>query len=125
MKRGPFKKVKLEEKIKDDLNALLRFKTSDTRLQFVSISRVELSTDYEVAKVYWDTFDASKRGDAKKAIEGLDGKMRSTLGKSLKMKKTPDVEILYDSQYEDEHKIERILAEEAGHGRGVGEEDQE
>ena len=62
-----------------------------------------------MAKVYWDTFDSSKRGDAKKAIEGLAGKMRSLLAKNLDVRHTPILEFYYDSQFEDEMKITQLL----------------
>lgn len=104
-------KVVFEDKIKNELNLTLRKSISDPRVKFASFTRVELTDDYSMAKVYWDTFDPSKRGDIKKAFEGLASKFRSVLANELKIRHTPSIEFYYDSQYDDEKKIVDLLAE--------------
>jgi len=108
MKAG-FSKIKLEEKILHEINSLLRSGVSDLRVQFMSVTRVELNNDFSLAKVYWDTFDSSKRGDSKKAIKGMSGKLRAKLAQSLKIRHTPQLDFIYDSQFEDELKITELL----------------
>ena len=112
------KKNILLEKILNASNTFIRSEVSDTRLTFVSFSRVELSDDNSHATIYWDTFDASKRGDIKKAIEGVPGKLRTYLSKFLQMRHTPSITFVYDSQFEDENKIDQLLKEEKEKGRG-------
>ena len=107
-------RVVFEEKIKNEINLALRKEISDPRLQMVSITRVELSNDYSLAKVFWDTFDASKRGDAKKAFDGLSSRLRSILAKELNVRHTPALEMYYDSQFEDERNIESLLEDSSG-----------
>lgn len=98
-----------EERIRNDVNSLLRSELKDPRLALLSITRVELNADYSVASVYWDTFDSQKRGDIKEALEGTVGRLRSLLAKLLKVRHTPVLNFIYDSQYEDELKIEKLL----------------
>lgn len=112
-----FKKDKYEERILAEVNSLLRAKVNDPRLQFVSITKVELNRDFSVAQVYWDTFETSQRGDAKKAIESARGKLRSMLAQSLNVRAVPQLEFLYDAQYESEQAIEQILASEQEKGK--------
>jgi ribosome-binding factor A len=106
---GVSSKDLFQDKIRNEISLMLRREIADPRLTMISITRVELNQDYSVAKVYWDTFDASKRGDAKKAIDGLKGKMRSLLAKNLDVRHTPILEFFYDSQFEDELKITQLL----------------
>jgi ribosome-binding factor A len=106
-------KVVFEERMKNEINLSLRRDIADPRLTMISVTRVELTDDYSQAKVYWDTFDANRRGDAKKAIEGLSSKLRSILAKKLEVKHTPEIQFQYDSQFEDEKKIVELLDEEA------------
>ncbi len=113
------KKNILSEKILNASNAFIRTSVSDSSLTFVSITRVELSDDLSNSKLYWDTFDAAKRGDSKKAIEGITGKLRTYLSKLLKMRHVPTITFVYDSQYDEEKKIEDLLGEEAKKGKGV------
>ncbi len=107
-KQGHNKSI-FEERIKNEINIALRKSIADPRLTLVSVTRVELSNDYSMAKVYWDTFDASKRGDAKEAFDGVGKKLRAILAKELNVRHTPALELIYDSQFEDERNIESLL----------------
>lgn len=104
-----FSKVKYEERIRDEINLALRREFADPRLMNVSVTHVELTQDYSHAKVYWDTFDASKRGDAKEAIESTTGRMRKLLSAKMIVRHTPELHYLYNSQFEDESKITKLL----------------
>ncbi|MBC77866.1 MAG: ribosome-binding factor A [Halobacteriovoraceae bacterium] len=108
-KSGSHNKSMFEERIKNEMNSFLRTELKDPRLMLMSITRVELNQDYSVASVYWDTFDSSKRGDIKSALEGTKGRLRSLLAKNLKVRHTPELNFSYDSQFEDERKIENLL----------------
>ncbi len=111
-----FKKEKYKEQLQNEINSYLR-KLGAPGLQFVSITSVELTSDYSYATLMWDTFDSNKRGDAKKAIEGALGKIRSHLAKTLKVRQVPYLKLKYDSQYESELEISRLLDEEARQGK--------
>jgi ribosome-binding factor A len=104
-----FSKQKYEERILNELNSALRREFADVRLQQVSLTRVELSQDYSMAKVYWDTFNSSTRGDAKTAIESIKGRMRTLLASKMEVRHTPELTFYYDSQFEDEKKIDDLL----------------
>ncbi len=106
-----FSREKFQEKIQHELNNLLRTDVRDPRTQFISITHVELNKDYSQAKVYWDTFDASTRGNSKKAIEGMVGVLRKKLSQNIKLRHTPELKFIYNSQFEDEMKITQLLAE--------------
>ncbi len=104
-----FSKLKYEERILNELNSALRREFADSRLTLVSITRVELSQDYSMAKVYWDTFNSATRGDAKAAIESIKGRMRTVLANKMEVRHTPELFFYYDSQFEDEKKINDLL----------------
>lgn len=117
-KKNSFKKSKLEERILQELNSFLRTKLGDARLQFVSITKVELNDDFSVAKVFWDTFQTETRGSAKEAIESAKSRMRTVLAQSLETRVVPIVVLQYDAQYESEKSILDILKDEEKKGRG-------
>lgn len=98
-----------QEKIKNEINVLLRREIADPRLSLCTVTRVELNPDFSVASVFWDTFDASKRGNIKKAFDGISGRMRTLLAKNLDVRHTPTLTFIYDSQFEDELKITELL----------------
>lgn len=99
-----------QENIKNEINIMLRRDIADPRLNLVTITRVDLNRDYSQAKVYWDTYDADKRGDIKKALDaGFVKRMRSLLAKTLNVRHTPELYFFYDSQFEDEFKISELI----------------
>lgn len=108
-KKNPFKKDKFEERLLNDINSLLRMTIRDPRLQFVSITKVEMSPDYSYATCHWDTFNSGTRGDAKKALEEAKGKIRSELAKTMEVRHVPSLTFVYDNQFEEELKITKLL----------------
>lgn len=104
-----FSKIKYEERVRDEINLALRREFTDPRLVNVSVTHVELTQDYSHAKVYWDTFNSATRGDAKEAIESTAGKMRKILASKMEVRHTPEIHYIYNSQFEDESKISKLL----------------
>ncbi len=104
-----FSKIKYEERVRDVINTALRREFADPRLLNVSVTHVELTPDYSHAKVFWDTFNSSTRGDAKEAIESTAGRMRKLLASKLEVRHTPEIHYVYNSQFEDESKISKLL----------------
>ena len=105
-------KPKYEELVRNAINTALRRDFSDTRLTFLTVTRVELSDDYANAKVWWDTFDSQKRGDCSEAITAIKGRLRTLLASKLDLRHVPDFHFVYDSQFEDEKKIAELLKAE-------------
>ena len=87
---------------------------SDDNLMLFSVTKVELSNDFSSAKIFWDTFDVNKREDIKSSLLRNKEKSETHIGRGLKIKHTPQIEFVYDSQYEEEQKITNILKDE-GH----------
>ena len=113
---GDFRKQKTEERIQQIVNTFVKT-LSDSRLQFLTITKVELTNDFSRAKIFWDTFDSSKKPEIKEALNLVKGKIRTQLSVNLKMRQAPEINLLYDNQYEEEQKIDEILASEKKSGR--------
>lgn len=111
-----FSKLKYEERVRDEINLALRREFADPRLVNVSVTHVELTQDYSHAKVYWDTFNVQTRGDAKAAIEATSGRMRKLLAQKMEVRHTPEIHYIYNSQFEDSNKIDRLLKDSADEG---------
>ena len=116
-KKNTFKKDKFQDLILNEINMFLRTKTSDSRFQFASITKVEVNPDYSLATVYWDTFDLDRKKDAQEAFRNFEGVLRSHLASVLKVRHVPEIEIVYDTQYESEQAISQILKAEADLGK--------
>ena len=107
-----FKKEKYAELIKNEINVLFRTKMSDPRIRPATITKVELTRDFEFATIYWDTYDASTRGDIEDSIKKLSGAIRSNLARSIRLRTVPKLIFKYDSSFDAEKKIDSILEDE-------------
>lgn len=112
-KSNPHNKERLNTSLLNESNAILRG-LDDTRLQFVSITKVELNKDKSVATLYWDTFDSTKKEDTKKALDSSLSKIRTLLAAKLSLRAMPQLKVIYDNQYEAESHISKILDLESG-----------
>jgi len=109
MVKKTFTKTKLEERIMNEINFSLRSVVNDPSLQFVSITKVILNGDFSQAVCSWDTFDNSKRGDAKKAILKVASRLRGIISQKLELRHTPQLSFIYDDQFECEKNITELL----------------
>lgn len=116
-KEKGIKKAKFEDRILNELNLILRTGLNDTRLQNASLTKVELSNDYSVATVYWDTFDPSKKADIQSALSAAESRLRTSLSQVIKVRHTPELSLVYDDQFESEQHITEILGSEAKNGK--------
>lgn len=115
--KAKFKKEKYQDKILAGVNSFIRTQISDSRLTFISFTKVDLTSDYSKSTVFWDTYDPEKKDEIEKALFGIKGKLRSYLAKILEVRHTPTIDFEYDSQYESEQKILNLLGEESKLGK--------
>jgi ribosome-binding factor A len=111
MAKTTFRKERLEERIKNDLNHFLRMGFNDSLLKFVTFTKTHLNKDFAVCDVYWDTYNSEKRGDIAQSVKKIGGRLRTRLGSVLTLHHIPKIRLIFDNQIEEELNIERLLKE--------------
>lgn len=89
---------KVAEAIRNELSVLLISKVRDPRLIPASISRVEVTDDLSLARIFY-TVSGDKK-EIKQAGVGFDkakGFMRSHIAKTLNLRFTPALQFRYDN----------------------------
>lgn len=109
-----FSKQKFEERIKNEINLIFRKDLKDPRLQFVTVTHVDLANDYSLAKVYWDSFQTEKKDEIALSLKGLVGRVKTSLARSMEVRHIPELKFFYNSQFEDELKITQLLKNDNG-----------
>ena len=90
---GGFRTIRLQELIRDELNALLRNEIRDPRLGSVVVTMVELAGDGACARIW---FTAETDDNEIEALEGAAGFLRCDLAESLGLKRTPELRFRRD-----------------------------
>jgi ribosome-binding factor A len=106
------KRIKrLNEQLKRELSDLIRTKLRDPRVGTVTITGVDVAGDLGSARVY---VRAGEGEDLHTSLQGLEAAapfLRTTLGRTLRVRKIPELRFREDRSYEGAQRIERVLSE--------------
>ncbi len=101
---------RVAEAIRNELTMLLLQRVADPRLAGAGVSRVEVSPDLKVAKIY---VTAASERDSARTMEGMKkakGFFRSHLARVLNLRHTPELLLYYDTLAEEAQRVERLLS---------------
>lgn len=83
----------------------------DPRLESVTITAVKLSKDFQIATVYYRTYDSAKIEAAKSGLESAQGLLKRALARTLSVRRVPALRFFYDETLENAARIETLLRE--------------
>jgi ribosome-binding factor A len=110
MPRDFSRTLRVAEQIQRDLAEMLRLEVKDPRIGMVTLTGVEVTTDYAHAKVFFTTLGDADRIAA--ATEGLDraaGFLRHELGHRIKLRSIPQLHFIYDSSVEHGARLSQLI----------------
>lgn len=111
-KQGPKRPERVAEAIRNELAMLLLSKVRDPKLATVSFSRVQVTDDLKIARIYFTSLDGVKKAKSiEKALEKAKGFMRSHLAKTINLRYTPALQFRYDETADKVAHIESIFQE--------------
>ncbi len=99
------KKARLEKLLMEEIAGLVLKEIKDPRLADVIITHVEISQDMKRAKVYFTTLQEGKEEEAEFALRHASPFIRNQLAKSLKVKRLPEFEFVFDKELKRMEKI--------------------
>lgn len=106
-----YKIERLEKIIEREIGTIL-LNSKDSRLRFVTVTKVTLTKDCQIASVYYTILGNDLQIEAtKECLTAATGFIRSSLGKKLEVKKIPEIRLIYDNSFENGNRIEAILKE--------------
>ena len=94
-------------------------KLKDPRLGFVTVTGVKVSPDLHHAWVYFTVFgDESARVGTRAALRSATKHLRHELGRQIRLKVTPEIELVEDDTQERGDLLDRII-EQLHHEEGA------
>ncbi len=104
-----YKTQRLERIIEREIGSIL-LSSKDERLRFVTITKVNLTSDASIATVFYSVIGNENQISAtEKSLENAKGYIRSSLGKKLEIRKIPELNFKYDTSMEYGARIDSIL----------------
>jgi ribosome-binding factor A len=106
--------LRINESIKETLSSIITAEgLKDPRVGFVTVTGVETSPDLRHAKVFVSVLGGRTERDlTMKALEKSRGFLQARINASLHMKRTPQLQFLYDETLDNALRIERALKRE-------------
>ena len=111
---------RVADQIRKELSVLIAREVQDPGIGFLTITRVKLTPDLQLARVFYTTIgDEKGRKDTAKALGRATPFLRRQVGSRLRLRNVPELQFLYDESIEQQDRIERIIldihAERAEH----------
>lgn len=105
-----YKQERLEKIIEREISNIILSEVKDDRLKFVTITKVSLTNDLSIATVYYSVLGNEDQIEAtSKNLLEAKGFIKSSLSKTLEIRKIPDLRFKYDDSLKYGEKIEKIL----------------
>ncbi|SFL75775.1 30S ribosome-binding factor RbfA [Salibacterium qingdaonense] len=98
------------EQIKKEMADILAREVKDPRVQFVTVTDVDVTGDLQQARVYVTVLGSEE--DQENTIQALQkarGFIRSEIGNRVQLRKTPEISFYFDESIDYGNRIERLL----------------
>ena len=103
---------RVADQLRGELASLLAREVHDPGVGFVTLTRVQVSPDLQLARVFYTALgDDKARTDTRRALERAAPFLRRQIGGRLRLKRTPQLTFVYDDSIAGQDRIEQILSE--------------
>jgi ribosome-binding factor A len=122
-----FRPDRLGDQIRAEISEIIAREVHDPKVGFVTITRVQVTSDLQIARVYYTTMTSeAARKETAKALQRATPFVRHQLAGRLTLRRMPEIEFRFDQSVEQHDRIEKLLhqihEEEASHVRDIKDE---
>lgn len=101
---------RIAEQIREELSQMIATEVSDPGVGLVTVTRVKVTADLSLARVYWTVLGESKeRKETAKALNRTVPYLRHLLSQRLTLRRAPEIKFQYDESVAAQDRIERII----------------
>jgi ribosome-binding factor A len=106
-----FRPDRVADQIRQELSEMLtRGDVHDPGIGFITLTRVKVSPDLQLARVYYTTLgDPKARRETEKALERATPFFRRQVGSRLRLRRVPEIEFHFDESVMHQDRVEQIL----------------
>jgi ribosome-binding factor A len=103
---------KVAEQIRIELTQLLAREVHDPGIGFITLTKVSVTPDLQLARVYYTSFgDEKVQKDTGKALQRALPFLRRQIAQRVRLRRAPELEFFYDKSVAQHDRIEQILIE--------------
>ena len=103
---------RVAEQIREEISQILATEVADPGVGLVTVTRVKVTADLSLARIYWTIMgDAAQRKETAKALTRATPFVRRLLSQRLTLRRSPEVQFLFDQSVAAQDRVEQILYE--------------
>lgn len=103
-------KARIEDEIRTLVSELIIRRVKDPRVANVSVTRVEASRDYSMARIFYNVIGgAEDHAAVQQGLESSRRWMRGQIARRLRLRTVPELVFVYDVSLDRAMKIEELL----------------
>jgi ribosome-binding factor A len=107
---------RVADQIRGELATLLAREVHDPGIGFVTLTRVQVSPDLQLARVFFTALgptgdEAKTRRNSEQALERAAPFLRRQIGSRLRLRRVPELKFVYDESIAGQDRIEQLLNE--------------
>lgn len=104
--------ARVADQIRSELAQLLAREVHDPGIGFVTITRVQVTPDLQLARVFYTALgDDKARRDTARALERAAPFLRRQIAQRLRLKRSAELTFTYDASIAGQDRIEQLLHE--------------
>jgi len=100
---------RLQNTFLEEISKVIREEIKDSRINFVTITYVRISSDLSYAKVYFTCLNDNERDEIVKVLNNASKFIERKLCNLVEIRKMPELSFVYDDSIEYGNKIEDII----------------
>jgi ribosome-binding factor A len=101
---------KVGEQIRIELSQLLARDVHDPGIGFITLTKVSVTPDLQLARVYYTTLgDEKAQKETGKALHRAAPFLRRQIAQRVRLRRVPEIEFFYDKSVAQHDRVERIL----------------
>jgi ribosome-binding factor A len=103
---------RIAEQVREELILILASEVADPDVGVITVTRVKITPDLSLARVYWTMVgDERQRQKTAKALGRAAGFVRHLLSTRLTLRRSPEVQFVFDRSVAAQDRVEQILQE--------------
>jgi len=101
---------RVAEEIRQEIAQLLLREVHDPGIGLITLTRVKVSPDLQLARVYYTMLgDDKARADTERALTRATPFLRRQIGARIRLRRVPEIRFEFDRSVENQDRIEKIL----------------
>jgi ribosome-binding factor A len=101
---------RIGNQIREEIASLLTFEVKDPGVGLITVTRVRVTADLQLAHVYYTAIgDAAARAATAKALDRALPFLRRQLAGRLRLRRAPELRFHFDESIEQQERVEQLL----------------